>query len=849
MLSFMPGGIYNPKNATAFEFIERKYKDGERDITFTYKVHFSDNEPLFFEETITLQDNNWVEKLSIDFREAILEDLHLILGISYYKLFCPKQFLLGSICLSLEQASFWNTVYTDGLSEFLYRNHIRPDKVATFKSTEGVQRIATSCEIDEHAVLIGIGGGKDSIVSLELLKEYTRTGFIVETGTDNMIAREVAHIADVPLQYITRTLDSKLISGIEGSYSGHVPISAVYAFLGVLQAVLTKQAYVVVSNEQSSNVGNLVYKGTEVNHQWSKTSVFEELFQAYVHDHLTPSVRYFSLLRPFYELRIAKMFTELGSKYFDTFSSCNKNFVHTHESGASRWCGQCPKCAFGFLMLSAFLSKDELLRIFKKNLFEDAELIPLFKDILGWGTLKPFDCVGTFDESRVALSMAGERWGDSLLVHELSPLLDTDTLSKDVFKAQVAKTVPSRFRLLGMKSVLILGYGKEGHASEAYIKDRLPHLQVTISDQSTDPAYLDKQEDYDIVVRTPSLPSSAVTRQVVTSSHLFFAEIGRENIIGVTGSKGKSTTATLLYLMLKKAGKTVRLVGNIGMPALESILVHKARKDELFVFEFSSYQLEDIDVSPHVCVLTSLFPEHIDHHGSVENYYDSKQRITQFQTADDVLIYVSGFPRLEEWAETSSATKAPLLPLTFEITSPSLRGDHNHSNVVLAYTAGQLFGVSMEDAQEVVRSFVGLPHRLMEIGTFQDIEFYDDSISTTPESAIAGLRALGNVDTIILGGVDRGYNFLFLEQELRNQGVRNVILFPESGEHMLVSEEGFNVLHTSDMDTAIQFAFTHTEKGKACLLSPSAPSYNLFKNFEKRGDAFAEAVKKYVSKK
>jgi UDP-N-acetylmuramoyl-L-alanine---L-glutamate ligase len=131
------------------------------------------------------------------------------------------------------------------------------------------------------------------------------------------------------------------------------------------------------------------------------------------------------------------------------------------------------------------------------------------------------------------------------------------------------------------------------------------------------------------------------------------------------------------------------------------------------------------------------------------------------------------------------------------------------------------------------------------VGTFEEIDFYDDSISTTPESTIAGIRAIGNVDTIILGGVDRGYDFKALEAELRTSGVRNIVLFPESGEHMLGSEEGFRVLHTSSMDEAVQFAYAHTEKGKSCLLSPSAPSYNLFTNFEARGAAFSDAVKKY----
>lgn len=842
MLIFMKGRDCTPQNATTFEFVSRQYIEGSPDITFSYRVLFSDGEPLTFSETITLTDSQWATKLPIDFKEALLEDLHLVLGISYYKLFCPPAFELNSIFLTPDQVTFWNTLYTKGLGEFLYRNNLSASIVPSFSAHDVSVRIATSLPTKARSLLVGVGGGKDSIVALELLKKYDRTGFVVATGKENTIAQNVTDIAGIGLQSMSRTLDPKLIAGVAGSYNGHVPISAVYAFLGVLEAALGGHAYIVVSNEYSSNFGNLLHEGTEVNHQWSKSTEFETLFQNYVRSQLTPSITYFSLMRPFYELRIVKLFTQLGTQYFEVFSSCNRNFAHVHEGGTSRWCGECPKCAFAFLMLSAFLSKEAVLHIFKKDLFEDKTLLPLFRDILGWGTLKPFDCVGTFDESRVALSMAREQWSDSYIVSELAPALTDTVLSKEVFKAQKAATIPSQFRLLGMDSVLILGYGKEGQASESYIKNRFPELTIGIADQKDGGDYLEEQHNYDVVVKTPVIPSEKVVGQSVTATQLFFNEVGREHIIGVTGSKGKSTTATLIYLMLKKAGKAVRLVGNIGVPALESILETPAKKDEIFVFELSSYQLEDLDVSPHVAVVTSLFPEHLDHHGSLEAYYKAKQTVTAFQTDADIFVYSPEFPLLVKWAEQSQAIKVPLSPLPFEIVNTSLKGAHNQSNAVLACSVAQLYEVTMQDVQATVDSFEGLPHRLMHVGTYTGIEFYDDSISTTPESAIAGLRALGNVDTIILGGVDRGYDFSELEKELRIQGVRNLILFPESGTHMLTSEEGFNVLHTRDMAEAVQFAYTHTEKGKSCLLSPAAPSYNLFKNFEERGALFSKQV-------
>jgi UDP-N-acetylmuramoylalanine--D-glutamate ligase len=354
---------------------------------------------------------------------------------------------------------------------------------------------------------------------------------------------------------------------------------------------------------------------------------------------------------------------------------------------------------------------------------------------------------------------------------------------------------------------------------------------------------LEKQHEFDITVRTPVIPHEKVVRQCTTATQLFFAEVGRERIIGVTGSKGKSTTATLLYRMLQKAGMTVRLVGNIGTPALFAITTEPPREDEIFVFELSSYQLEDLDVSPHFAVVTSLFPEHLDHHKTLEAYFAAKKNIINFQDDHDLFVFAEEFPQLERWAEDTNGGAVALTRLPFAIENKALRGSHMSVNAELAYTVGVLFGLSVSDGKEVIETFEGLPHRLQYIGTFSGIAFYDDSISTTPESAIAGIRAIGNVDTMILGGVDRGYDFSLLEKEVRSQGIRNVILFPESGEHMFASEDGLNILHTSNMDEAVQFAYANTQEGKSCLLSPAAPSYNLFTNFEERGKAFVKAVK------
>lgn len=834
---------YNPQNATLFEFFSREFSPEDGVFSFVYKIHFDNVPALEFKETIQISSPERVTTLSPDFFSAILEDLHLVLGISYYKLFCPPV-MKFDIPLSSKQAVFWNTLYTKGLGEFLYRNNLSFTTVAQFKSSESSIRFPKPVATQSKKVLVGIGGGKDSIVALELLKEYDRTGFVKETSKENTISRNVADKAGVPLVIMTRHLDPQVLQGVPGSYNGHVPISSVYAFLGVLEAALGKHQSFIVANEHSSNFGNLMHEGNDINHKWSGSSEFEILFQDYVRAFLTPDIRYFSLTRPFYEFRVVKIFTELGRKYFDVFSSCNRNFAHSYES-EKLWCGECPKCAFGFLMLAAFLDEEDVVGIFKKNLFEDVALVPLFRDLLGFGTLKPFDCVGTFDESRVAMTLVGQRWKPSVVSRELVPLVSEVALSDEVLKVQQALTVPSEFRMLGMESVLILGYGKEGKTSEAYLKEKYPRLRIGIKDQTDGANYLDEQHNFDIVIKTPGIHTGKITRQYTTATNFFFNEVGAKNIIGITGSKGKSTTATLLYEIIRASGKKAELVGNIGNPALQTVLESTNRNDTLYIMELSSYQLEDLDMSPHIAILTSLFPEHLDHHGSLATYYKAKSAIVRFQTHKDIALCAEGFHLLSEWVDSSPAQTVALKKPPFMITNHALAGEHMYSNVILAYTVAHMLGVDDSVAEKTIAAFSGLPHRLMLVGTYKGITFYDDSISTTPESTIAGIRALENVHTIILGGEDRGLDFTLLEEELYSKGVKVLILFPETGNRMIQKEDGFTVLHTENMEQAVEFAYKHTPEKSIVLLSPASPSYNLFKNFEDRGSQFIEAVKKY----
>lgn len=829
----------------SFEFESYQFEPHKKEVRFYYTMHFKDRESLSFAETIRLPRVPNLKNIPVGLLKELLAALHIMLGISYYKLYCPKKVVLP-YALTADQAKFWSTVYEKGLGELAHHNHLDPKKFVHFAS-KNVRKSCFSLARQDRS-LLGIGGGKDSIVAGELLKEHGNKfdAFYIETQKSSAVVRDVVKTMDVNSVILKRSLDPHVFDVHEGAYNGHIPISAVFAFLGFFAAVLYDYRFVVVANEQSSNFGNLRYKGNMINHQWSKSTEFEELFQDYARQYLTPDVRYFSLLRPFYEIRIAEMFAR-HKKYFKKFTSCNRAFRVRGSRTLRLWCGACAKCVFVFILLSAFVSKKDLFTIFGKNLYEEMALLPMFKDVLGLGKMKPFDCVGTFEEAQVAFKKA-EGYGESWIMKKLLPLLKVTSIQeKRVFQSTLAPTVPSSFRFLGVKDVMLLGYGKEGHATEKYLKKNLKKLRIRIADRSYDSHYLEEQNETDFIIKTPGIPKAVVMRPYTTASNLFFEEIQKRPdciTVGITGSKGKSTTSSLIAQILKEAGKPVQLLGNIGAPMLNALLRPIAR-GTIFVLELSSYQLDDLEYSPHIAVVTNLFPEHMNYHGDLESYYEAKKNITEFQGTDDFFVYNPRNPELKKWLPCSRGKVLPFIKeLPLHDKDIPLIGVHNRENVAAAITVARLLGVSDTDSIEAVKNFHTLPHRLEKVGTYRGITFYDDAISTAPDSTIMALQALKKVDTIFLGGEDRGYDFRELEKVLRTMKVRNLVLFPETGKRLLRSQESFTVLQTENMEEAVRFAYQHTARGKICLLSCASPSYSLWENFEEKGDEFQKWVKR-----
>lgn len=391
------------------------------------------------------------------------------------------------------------------------------------------------------------------------------------------------------------------------------------------------------------------------------------------------------------------------------------------------------------------------------------------------------------------------------------------------------------------KKILILGYGKEGMSVERFLKNYVPTSEIIIADKKDDENYLLKQKEADLVVRSPGVKVEYVFKKWTTATNIFFSNF-QGTTIGITGTKGKSTTASLVAAMIRTKGGDVRLIGNIGSPTLDEL--ETSTKDTIAVIELSSYQLSDLYFSPHITLVVNWYPEHSDFHGSFGAYKKAKQNSIYFQTDKDYFIFDPEEKEVVGWV---SLTKASPLPYTadfpFELKKIPLIGEHNKKNIRGALTVARLFNVSDEAAQRAVYSFIPLPHRLQNGGTFKGITFYDDAISTTPESTIAALNSLSNIDTLFLGGQDRGYDFSKLMQMIEEKQIKALVLFPETGyriKQLLLKMDDYNpnVLETSSMEEAVMFAYENTRSGHLCLLSTASPSYSVWKNFEEKGDLF-----------
>lgn len=424
--------------------------------------------------------------------------------------------------------------------------------------------------------------------------------------------------------------------------------------------------------------------------------------------------------------------------------------------------------------------------------------------------------------------------------------------------------------------IAIAGYGVEGQASYEYWNTG--EHDISIADERTDvetpngvktilgEGAFEQLENFDMVVRTASLPPSSIRTngRIWSATNEFFAKCPAK-IIGVTGTKGKGTTCSMITSILQAAGKTVHLVGNIGTPALA--ILPTIRPDDIVVYEMSSFQLWDIEASPTIGVCLLIEPDHMNVHENMEEYVGAKANIAKFQHEDDAFFF----------HPTNSYAAAIALQTTAHVNAryncaedrPSvyydahdfcykgdaicsldalqLRGDHNKENACAALSVAKYLGVSNQGIEKGLRDFTGLPHRLEFVRGVNGVEYYNDSFSSAPAATIAAIKSFSVPEIVILGGIDKGADFAELIVAMQNQtNIKNVILIGEIKQKLydMFAESNVNV-HISDAKSMAEIVAEATalaSSGDVVVLSPACASFDMFKNFYDRGDQFRAVV-------
>lgn len=441
------------------------------------------------------------------------------------------------------------------------------------------------------------------------------------------------------------------------------------------------------------------------------------------------------------------------------------------------------------------------------------------------------------------------------------------------------------------KNICILGFGKEGKSTYNFIRRHLNNIHLTIIDKNDisdseclnndknidiifGDNYLDDLEKFDLIIKTPgiSLKDKNIDniKNKLTSQLQLILSVFKNNIIGITGTKGKSTTSSLMYQIIKDQGYDAYLLGNIGNPMLDDI--EKFTENTYLVIEMSALQLEYTTISPHIGVVLNLFEDHLDHLGTVEHYHESKMNMFKYQDNKDYSIY-----SIDNENIINQINKNNYLSNQYKVTlknnnsnntiylnnddvilndivlynknnERNLIGEHNLSNIMFCLVISKILNLDLNKVLNSIKNFNSLEHRLELVGTYKGITFYNDSISTIPMATINAIKSLKDVNTLIFGGMDRGISYLELIEFLSKSNITNLICMPTTGYKIGKEIEKLNtnknIYYIELLEDAVKKAYEITEKGKICLMSPAASSYEYFKNFEEKGRIYKELVKK-----
>lgn len=409
-------------------------------------------------------------------------------------------------------------------------------------------------------------------------------------------------------------------------------------------------------------------------------------------------------------------------------------------------------------------------------------------------------------------------------------------------------------RLRG-KRILILGFGREGKSSLAFLKKYLPEAQVAVADKNplegvthSGENYLQSVYDYDIVIKTPGISLKDFDTQgveITSQTDLFLSQFHGQTI-GISGTKGKSTTTSLIYHLLKASGYDAILTGNIGIPCFD--IMEQIHEDSIVVYELSAHQLEYVHNSPRVGVLLNVFEEHLDHFGTFERYKHAKFNLLRFMGDKDYAVVHDSL-----LMETLSlgVNNVTFSRMDFDIDEDALPilGPHNLLNAKAALCACSAYGIDVREVIPYLYTFTPLEHRLELVGTFNGVTFVNDSISTIPQAAIAACETLHRVDFLLLGGFDRDIDYMPLVDYMLEHPVSHLLFTGKAGERMMAMMKSRGVVSNlvvyHNMEEAFDYLKTHSKPGDVCLLSPAASSYDQYKNFEERGRKFKQLAQSF----
>lgn len=435
------------------------------------------------------------------------------------------------------------------------------------------------------------------------------------------------------------------------------------------------------------------------------------------------------------------------------------------------------------------------------------------------------------------------------------------------------------------KKIIILGFGREGQSSYRLIRRYLKNQKIYVADRNDNfqknfdflsddnnlefisgENYLDNLNRYDIILKSPGISFVNIDTtefyDKIKSQVELVLEFFNFFTIGITGTKGKSTTSSLIYDILKNQNIKCKLLGNIGIPIFD--FVDTLDDDMTIILEMSSHQLEYTDLSPNIAILLNVYEEHLDHYTSFEKYAEAKCNIYKYQTERDYFLYNCDNEILSKCVnKTNAKTYKVSLENSvnsniylkdnkvyfedreiYDINRPrNLLGDYNLNNIMFALGVSEILNLDIDKTIESISNFKTLEHRLELVGNYDGVFYYDNSIGTVPMATIEAVKALKNVDSLIIGGMDRGVDYSEFIEFLNSSDITNIICMPKTGHDIAkhLKEGKYHIVDT--LEEAVNVAKKVTQKGKSCLLSPAAASYGFFKNFEEKGNKFKELVK------